>query len=272
MLIVQKLPVTTNSFVFTRPRPPVVKIVGSKTRASTRHDYDDSDEGQNELIAMERGWLNTFESVLSGRPMPKQKKFLMFQQQCKLSKLPTPLPFSTFEATDWTYVSTFDRKDLQPTEEFLTVTQLVSVPRRHGKFPYCHPGPVVDTISKTRDWFYADSIVQEVKLMQQKKPSYVVRWIGYEDEYNTVECAKNLSDSAILTLYQRRDYATAARSNGAVLLRRSIRGMVPSTLVGITRPIAPQNEHCARAMKLLDDHLLVEVAADRYSKYIGFQA
>lgn len=78
---------------------------------------------------------------------------------------------------EWNHVSKFHRKELAAQSEFLYAIALAAIPRRHSKFPFCHPGHVVNTVSGTKDWFYADSIVVNPSGMH-----YVVRWVGYEDE------------------------------------------------------------------------------------------
>lgn len=173
-----KLPSVQPVFV----QPPVIPFFGAVTRRTAINNYDDTDEAQNELIGMERGWVDASDGSLIQGAMPKSKKLEIFQEACRISKLPPPLPFQTFEAMDWCHVSTFDRTELLRGHQFSTLIELAAIPRRHGKFPFCHPGPVADTVSGTRDWFYADSIVQEVKLIKSKQPHFVVRWVGYEDE------------------------------------------------------------------------------------------
>lgn len=180
----------TMKMVTERPAAPIIeRLVQAPlqaavraTRGSTLLNYDNNDADQNELIGMERSWMNASTTVLPGGPMPRQKKFEIMQQQCKLSKLPQPLPIETFESMDWKHVTTFDPKELVSGQNFSTPVELAKIPRRHGKFPFCHPGPVADTVSGSRDWFYADSIVQDLKLMQRNESYYVVRWVGYEDE------------------------------------------------------------------------------------------
>lgn len=78
--------------------------------------------------------------------------------------------------------------------------------------------------------------------------------------------------TAILILHKLKDYATACRSNGPVLLRRSTRQMNRghATTILVREPGTMQNDRYARAMQRLDDHLAVEKLADRYYAEIGF--
>lgn len=166
--------------VFVQPaRPSVVKVNGVVTRKIAANNYDDEDKNQNELIGMERGYSG---SMPESRPMPKKKKFKLFQKQCKKGNLPPPLPFERFEAIDWNHVSECDENRLLPEYKFKTPEELKVIPRRHPKFPFCHPGPVRDENMQIGVWYYADSIVQEVKFLGVPEPFYNVRWIGYEDE------------------------------------------------------------------------------------------
>lgn len=88
-----------------------------------------------------------------------------------------------------------------------------------------------------------------------------------------MEPEKNLANTAILILNKRKTYATAARSNRPSLLRRSTRvwnvvvAQIRSTL---PKTITLQNDKYAEAMKLLDEHLAVEIRADSYMNEIGF--
>lgn len=93
--------------------------------------------------------------------------------------------------------------------------------------------------------------------------------------YNTVEEETNLAGTAILMLHKLKAYATACRSNGPVLLRRSTRqmnaGLAISTI--LARELGTtvlRNENYIRAMQRLDDHLAVERLADRYYDELGF--
>ncbi|XP_037037938.1 uncharacterized protein LOC119075575 [Bradysia coprophila] len=192
------------------------------TRAKGYDLYDDNDEKQNELIGKEAGYANS-----TNKPKESElSRFELFRVQCQLSKLPAPLPFEVFDKKDWNYVTTFDKELLAPDESFPSVHALAEIPRCHGRFPVCHPGPVVDTVSGTEDWYYADYIVQEVKLVGRIQPYYIVRWIGYEDSYNTVEPQSNLVVTAVLILHQKRDhFIGAAGASGPTVLRRSTRIM-----------------------------------------------
>lgn len=80
------------SLVFVQPpRPPIILNEGVLTRSkSANNNYDDTVEAHNELIGMERSWINA--AMLLGRLMPKQQKFKLLQDQCKLAKLAAPLP------------------------------------------------------------------------------------------------------------------------------------------------------------------------------------
>lgn len=60
-------------------------------------------------------------------------------------------------------------------QKLLTDAELASMPRIIDK-PFCHPGPEMD------NWYLVDSIVQKVQLKGEKKPYFVVRWVGYEDQ------------------------------------------------------------------------------------------
>lgn len=174
---------TMPPLVFVQPgRPAMIQGNGMLTRAMAMNNYNDADEGENELIGMERAWLNSSRVALAGRPMPKQKKFELFSKQCQFSKLPAPVPFDKFEALDWDYVEKCDETQLMPGYSFKTSEELKLIPRRHPKFPFCHPGPVRDEDMQIGSWYYADTIVDEVKFVGISDTFYSVRWIGYEDE------------------------------------------------------------------------------------------
>lgn len=89
-----------------------------------------------------------------------------------------------------------------------------------------------------------------------------------------MEPESNLANSAILVLHQRKEYSTAARANGPCLLRRSMRSTEVSLPIESTLPgtIALQNGKYLKGMKLLEEHLAVEMLADRYTREIGFVA
>lgn len=135
------------------------------TRLKLHECYDDKDDQQNELIRME---LSSNSNGTLG-------------DQCRDARLPPPLSEALIQTKDWNFVNTFNRQRLVKGVELLSPNDLAATKRWHPGFPFCHPGPVTDTVSGTDDWFYADSIVQEVRLLNQAKPFYVVRWIGYED-------------------------------------------------------------------------------------------
>lgn len=129
---------------------------------------------------MQKVWANRI--ALAGRPMPKQRKFEILLQQCEMSKLPPPLPMDKFESMDWNHVEKCDETKLMPNYRFKTPDELKLIAQRYPKFPFCHPGPVRDENMEIGSWYYADSIVQEVKFVDISETFYVVRWIGYEDE------------------------------------------------------------------------------------------
>lgn len=158
---------------------PVRIPIGSNLRS---YGYDDKDETKNELIGMERAWMMASTEVLAGVPMPKRMKFKLFQLQCKASVLPPPIPFATFEANDWNHVNKCDETKLLPGYRFKAPEELKLISRRHGKFPFCHPGPVENENMQVGSWYYADMIVQELKFIGFRETYYNVRWIGYEDE------------------------------------------------------------------------------------------
>lgn len=87
---------------------------------------------------------------------------------------------------------------------------------------------------------------------------------------------RKLLGSAVLMLHLLKDYATAARSNGPVLLRRSTRRVqtvaLQSLLSKESQMIGEDNKKYLRGMKMLQDHLAVEKQAGRYFDEIGFVA
>ncbi|XP_037032778.1 uncharacterized protein LOC119071815 [Bradysia coprophila] len=66
--------------------------------------------------------------------------------------------------------------------------------------------------------------------------------------------------------------ALACRTNGPTLLRRSnrIHMLQMHHVPNLTKAINCKSSAFARAMKLLNEHLLVEIKADRYDRHIGF--
>lgn len=115
-------------------------------------------------------------------PLSKDAQMEQWRSECERSKLPPPLPHHTYEAMEWKHVSTFDRSLLKPGQTFKTLVELKEIPRRHTRFSFCRPGPVVDVVSGSNHWYYADSIIQKIEIVGTKISYYVVRWIGYEDE------------------------------------------------------------------------------------------
>jgi len=146
-----------------------------KTRSMT--DYEDKDAADNELIAKEQIQVD---SVLSSDPISPEQLHEHWTAQCRDYGFPPPLSLTEFDTTDWRHVSKYDNSQLKEGYLFKTTDELAVIPRRHPKFQFCHPGPQQD--EATRDWYYADSVVQEVKLRSTQTTYYVVRWVGYEDE------------------------------------------------------------------------------------------
>lgn len=145
--------------------PKVVPL----TRLRLNTYYDDNDEKQNELKWMERDAGNTSANAT-------------FEEQCRNAHLPPPLTDTALKTKAWSFVTTFDRRQLVKGMDFLRDEDLALLKRRHPGFGFCHPGPVSDTVTGVFDeWYYADSVVQEVKLLHQTTPFYVVRWVGFED-------------------------------------------------------------------------------------------
>lgn len=174
---------------------------------------------------------------------------------------------------------------MAPGYEFKTNEELEAIPRRHTKFPYCHPGPVCNDEHESRDWYYADSIVQEIKIVGTSEKLYNVRWISLNScfhlflfvftiilfflSYNTLEPECNVKGTAILILFQRRDIYTASRANGPLLLPRSLRHIHKEAMT----ESVDQNETMtagARLMSLLDECLQQEQQNGRYLPEIGF--
>ncbi|XP_037033018.1 uncharacterized protein LOC119072005 [Bradysia coprophila] len=127
---------------------PVGKRIQNKffTRTAALKSYNDQDETQNELIGMERSWVSNKIGPIK-ETKSNEEKFKFCQEVCRLSKLPPPLPLDIFEKIEWNYVKNFDTTKLTPGQKFQSATVLADIPRRHAKFLFCHPGPVVDTVS-----------------------------------------------------------------------------------------------------------------------------
>lgn len=116
-----------------------------------------------------------------------------------------------------------------------------------------------------------DSIVDKVQLVDRRQDHFVVRWVGYEDVYNTVEPEARLLGTAVLMLYNRKDIYTASQSSG-VLLRRSKRNSNE-----IVMPISPRlepvrNTPYMSTLHLLNEQLKREEISGRYFPEIGFYA
>lgn len=236
-----------------------------KTQVTEDNLYDDSNEEHNELIAMELESVNNTVAPQCRDPM------VQLQWQCTNFKLPPPLSTEVIESANWDYVFRCDEKALAPGYEFHTAKELQDIPRRHSKFPFCHPGPLRDEQHQLGDWYYADSIVQKLEFNGLSEKFYSVRWIGYEDRYNTVECEENLHGTAILFLFDpTKKIYTASRDNGAPLLRRSARQMnkIQST-IGTTLMMNDQSP-CSKVIEKLKEYLKVEENLHRYYSQIGF--
>jgi hypothetical protein len=115
--------------------------------------------------------------------MSPEKLHDQWTQECIKYGFPAPLSLQLFEMTDWRHVSKYNDLMLEEGYKFKTNDELSQLTRRHPKFTFCHPGPLFDDETKTNNWYYADSVVQEVKLRSQTgvKLYFVVRWVGYED-------------------------------------------------------------------------------------------
>lgn len=89
--------------------------------------------------------------------------------------------------------------------------------------------------------------------------------------FNTLEPEVNVTGTAIWKLHKLKDYATAARSKGAILLRRSTRlvNNVVTPILTLDREVL-RGEKYMKAIHLLDEHLAVENRADRYHPEVGF--
>lgn len=106
----------------------------------------------------------------------------MYQKQCAEFELPPPLPLNEFNQKDWKHASKYSDSDLASGYRLMSTEDLEKIPRKHSKFGFCHPGPVHNEERNTDGWYYADSIVQSVKLTNEIRNYYVIRWLGYEDK------------------------------------------------------------------------------------------
>lgn len=69
----------------------------------------------------------------------------------------------------------------------------------------------------TEGRYYPDSIIQEVRLNGYRSCHYVVQWVGYESEFNTLEAKADLEETAVLDLFEHKDFATTSRSSVGLL-------------------------------------------------------
>lgn len=58
-----------------------------------------------------------------------------------------------FYEIDYNFVSKWADTDMASGFKLKTTDELAAIPRRHAKFPFCHPGPIPDGT------FYADSVL-----------------------------------------------------------------------------------------------------------------
>lgn len=210
------------------------------------------------LEAMEINASNCLTSVV-----PPDDQFKLWTELCEEIGFEPPIPLEEFKKTKWNHASTYTNEDLSH-GLLLPLADMKTVKRRWN-IPICHPGPMLDDETNTEGWYYPDSILVEVKLLDDKDYSYIVRWVGYEDEYNTIETRQSLEDTAVLEIFEKRNCATASQG-GVGLLRRSKRLSTQKQNVAKCSSMNSNNEH----VSMLDTMLTPEIQANKYSPNIGF--
>lgn len=217
--------------------------------------------------------------------MTDEQKYECYKQLCKEHALKPPIPINKFKKMDFRYVSNIKPSELQHGFQFLSNGELLAIPRKIDKIPFCHPGPIKKDI--LYHWYLADSIIQEVNLKCDAFPSFVVRWVGYEDKwgfaiflvlrfnyhywtrsYNTVEPLAFVKHTAIHKLFKNPDLYTACRSNNNCLRRRTMANWTESLQCKQSLEIEPTKYE--RAVNKLVYKLQYEERADRYDPDIGF--
>lgn len=105
-----------------------------------------------------------------------KKEFEQCQLECRHYGLPDAMSADDIERENWNFVSCYIDK-MHP--ETQLITEFGSP--RYSQFSYCHPGPLPD-LGVEGTHYYADSIAQEVRLIDDDTSRYfVIRWLGYED-------------------------------------------------------------------------------------------
>lgn len=73
-------------------------------------------------------------------------------------------------------------------------------------------------------------------------------------------------------LYTRSQYATALKSTGPVLLRRSARLAKNVTALFMPQEVISRSSIFGQALKMLSEKLELEIQKDRYCHEVGFQS
>lgn len=221
---------------------------------------------------MEVNWESAVEAdqlLLMREEQTHAQKHELRMKQCEEIGFQPPLTDEEITQKQWRYVSLYTNKVLKNDEKLLTETQLAEIPRRHSKLPFCRPGPDPLTDRKQISHFYfADSIVQQITLKSDAAQSYVVRWVGYEDSFNTVEPFVNVKNSAVYELYTHSDIFTANRANGVCVIPKSELTKNGSQIDFALQISAPDTYQ--RTIRALNVLLHQEQLDKRYKPELGF--
>lgn len=113
-------------------------------------------------------------------------------------------------------------------------------------------------------------------LKKTKSPFFVVRWVGYEDEFNTLEPLDNVEQTSMYKLFTLPNIYTASRSMGGSVLRRSKRinlqmesdmCVVPEA-TSVVRAVGLTE--CDKAIAKLTYLLKLQENAGNYMEELGF--
>lgn len=119
--------------------------------------------------------------------MDNDKRHSMCMKQCSEIGFESPLQLNEFEKMSWNDASLYSNSDVSD-GPFMILAEMKKE-KRNWSFPFCHPGPMFDSETKTNGWYYPDKISQKVHLLNDNSSYYIVRWVGFEDEFNTLKHA-----------------------------------------------------------------------------------
>ncbi|XP_037049616.1 uncharacterized protein LOC119083909 [Bradysia coprophila] len=197
------------------------------------------------------------EAAHSNTELTEEEKFEINKRLCELHHFQPPIHPDTFASIKYRHVRSFDEKKLK-SGKFLSSDELAKIPRQSKK-PFCRPG--AEKKEDGDEWFLIDSIVQMVDVKKEAEPFFVVRWLGYEDDFNTLERKSNVEGTGVYDRFVHPNRFPACRLGGCVLPKSKT---VTRRLADVALPTESGN-----CMELLAE-LEKEIEGGRYSPRIGF--